>query len=519
MTSKGVVAAGHPATAEAAAIILREGGNAFDAIVAAHLTACVAEPVLTSLGGGGFLMARTAAGENRVYDFFPQTPLARGDPSALDFHPIQANFGSVLQEFHIGMASIATPGVVKGICAIHRDLCSLPMHRIIEPAVRCARDGVTINALQAYTLGVVEPIYRASSASRALYGSPTAEGHLLQEGEVLRLPEFANTLEAFAREGEALFYRGDIAASIVQDCAQHGGHLTASDLETYRVHIRQPLRANYRGAQILTNPPPSSGGLLIGFSLALLEALPVGELPFGSVEHLGLLARVMDLTNQARREHVGSDAPSPELSRRLQEPALLSEYAQALSQQSSKLGETTHVSVVDHWGNVAAMTVSNGEGSSYVVPGTGIMLNNMLGEEDINPHGFHRWPTNHRISSMMSPTLIFAPDGRSIAAGSGGSNRIRTAILQVLSNVLDFDMPLREAVEAPRVHFERGRLDIEGGFDPAAVKALCLDFPDNHVWEDRNLFFGGVHSTLHQPEQGHFEGVGDPRRGGAALLC
>jgi gamma-glutamyltranspeptidase/glutathione hydrolase len=162
--------------------------------------------------------------------------------------------------------------------------------------------------------------------------------------------------------------------------------------------------------------------------------------------------------------------------------------------------------------------LSNGEGCGYVVPGTGIMLNNMLGEEDINPLGFHRWPTDTRIASMMAPSLAVEGDGSITALGSGGSNRIRTAILQVLINMLDFKMPAAAAVEAPRLHFENGLLSIEPGFDDQTVERLAADFDKIDKWDGLNLFFGGVHVARLDGLTGRFTGGGDPRRGGEARV-
>jgi gamma-glutamyltranspeptidase/glutathione hydrolase len=169
---KGAAATGHPLTTAAAEEVLREGGNAFDAIIAAHFTACVAEPVLASLGGGGYLLAEPAEGKSRVYDFFAQTPLNR-PAGELDFYPISADFGPTSQEFHIGLGAVATPGSVKGMFAIHRDLGTMPMQRLVQPAVRAAREGVRINSLQAYIFDVVSPIYLATPGAKALYGSAT----------------------------------------------------------------------------------------------------------------------------------------------------------------------------------------------------------------------------------------------------------------------------------------------------------------------------------------------------------
>jgi gamma-glutamyltranspeptidase/glutathione hydrolase len=172
---------------------------------------------------------------------------------------------------------------------------------------------------------------------------------------------------------------------------------------------------------------------------------------------------------------------------------------------------------MDGAGEAASLSLSNGEGNGWLIPGTGIMLNNMLGEEDINPRGFHRWPTDRRLSSMMAPSIVRLADGRLAALGSGGSNRLRTAILQVISNLVDFGMPVAAAVESPRIHHERDRLSVEGGFEEGELRQLLAEHPDHQLWPGINLFFGGVHSVLVDRGAGSFHGAGDPRRGGVSI--
>ncbi|MCH7958288.1 MAG: gamma-glutamyltransferase, partial [Proteobacteria bacterium] len=201
----------------------------------------------------------------------------------------------------------------------------------------------------------------------------------------------------------------------------------------------------------------------------------------------------------------------------LLDPVFLDTYRrQVLGRPAARRG-TTHISVIDAAGNTASLSVSNGEGSGYLVPGTGIMLNNLLGEDDINPHGFHRWPVDQRMCSMMAPTVLVQADGATVALGSGGSNRIRTAILQVLLNLLEFGMSIEDAVARPRIHFENDLLSIEDGFDPDPLAAVSKTFPNTEVWEEKNLFFGGVHAVRFDAGGGRFDGAGDLRRGGVAL--
>jgi gamma-glutamyltranspeptidase/glutathione hydrolase len=495
----GAVAAGHPKTAEAAIRTYQLGGNAFDAAVAAMAAACVVEPVLTSLGGGGFMLAHAPGQPSRLYDFFVHSPRRRNPETAGGFYPILADFGTTQQEFHIGAGSIATPGTVRGLVQVQRRLGSLPLAEVLAPAIEYARDGVEVNSLQAYIFSIVAPIYRATPAAEALYGG----GALLGSGSLFRQPELADTLDWLAHEGDRPFYEGELAARLVAHCAEHGGHLGADDLAGYRVIERAPLRRLYRGWSVETNPPPSSGGTLIGFALAMLDGQPLASAGFGSPTHLATLAQVMADTSLAREDGL--------LARSEHHRSLLEALRRRLAGHPVNGRGTTHINTMDSAGNCAALTLSNGEGSGELLPGSGIMLNNMLGEEDLNPAGFNRWPCDVRVSSMMAPTLARHSD-RLIALGSGGSNRLRSAILQTLVNLIAFDMPPHAAVEAPRLHLERGTLDIEPGFEPAAVEALCARYPDHRLWAGHNLFFGGAHTVSWDGQR--FDGAGDPRRGG-----
>jgi len=506
-----MVAAGHPATAAAAAEILEAGGNAFDAAIAAHFAACVAEPVLCSLGGGGFLMAAPAVGAPRVYDFFAHTPRHRRPTDELDFHPIHADFGTARQEFHIGLGAAATPGSVAGLFAIHRDLGRLPMRELVDPAVRLAREGIVLDDFQAFIFRIVAPIYLATPASRAIFADPEHPDRVRRAGQRLRQPEQADFLEVLAIEGEDLFRRGEVAAAIDRLCREGGGHLRREDPEHYGVARREPLAVDYRDARILLTPPPSTGGLLVAFGLSLLEAVEGDELARDE-GWLPRLAQVLALTVEAR---LASEAPGDADSlRQLLEPGQLDHYRHQLAGPVSRRG-TTHVSIIDGAGNLASMTVSNGEGCGHLIPGTGIMLNNMLGEADINPGGFHRWRPDTRMISMMTPALLRRADGTTLALGSGGSNRIRSAMLAVISRLVDQNHDLHAAITAPRLHVEGQHLDLEAGFDPG-IQAHVLDqYPDHTLWPEPNLFFGGVHAVM--GKDGGFDGAGDPRRGGVEI--
>jgi len=480
------VAAGHPATCEAAAKDPRRGGNAFDAAVAAGVAAAVVEPALTGLGGGGFLLARTASGESRLCDFFVDTPGRglSGPPELPDFEPVTIRFGHADQVFNVGLGSVAVPGCLPGYLHVHERLGRLPLAQVLAPAIRLAGDGVVLNAEQAYLLEILQPILALSEAGRRLY---TRGGRPLAVGDRLVNAELSRFLERLAGStASAGFAEPDLAQQIAADMEAGGGHVTAADLATYRVRERAPLEFDYRGVRLLANPEPAMGGVLLALALKLLEAGGAMPAP-GSAAHAERLVDGMIETEaiRARGEVVG----------RLR----------------SAQG-TTHVSVGDADGNVASMTTSNGESSGYIVPGTGVMLNNMLGEEDLHPDGFHAAPAGERVASMMCPTLLLKDDRPWLVLGSGGSKRIRTALSQVISNAVDFGMDPRSAVEAPRLHWDGSLVQLEPGISAEAVSALAARWPLNR-WSQKNLYFGGVHAVGAGPV-----GAGDPRRGGSVAF-
>jgi len=491
--SRGIVACGHPKTAEAAVEVLDVGGNAYDAIIAAYLAACVAEPVLASLGGGGYLLANKASGNSSVYDFFVQTPKIKREIDKMDFYPEVVDFGTVTQEFHIGRASIAVPGGVAGIFKINRELGKISLKEIIKPVTRMAREGVEVNSLQAQIISLVSPILKSTDEIFELFKSGTTEGELAQKGDVLKNQDFADFLEVLVKDGEEMFYKGELARKMVEEVGvKRGGHIDYKSLESYKVEVREPLVASYRGTEFMTNPLPSSGGVLMSHTMRLMEGVNVGGMRRSGVEYLKKLSEAMAETNLLREKIMkGRLAP----------------------------GNTTHISVIDGEGNIASMTVTNGEGSGAVVPGTGIILNNMLGEEDLNPGGFHKWKLDTRMSSMMSPSVLKYKDGKRVVLGSGGSNRIRSAILQVVLNLIDFGMNLEQAVEYPRIHFEREVLHLEPGLLELTKerKALEGEFENVEWHKEKGVFFGGVHTACVDVDNRIFSGVGDSRRGGVSV--
>jgi gamma-glutamyltranspeptidase/glutathione hydrolase len=270
---------------------------------------------------------------------------------------------------------------------------------------------------------------------------------------------------------------------------------------------RAPVRAGFRGREVLTNPPPSSGGILIADALELLDRI---DRP-GDTR---VLAEVVASTNRARDSDFLGGLREDGFAERFLAPEKLDAVT---SEIRSHLGSTTHVSVLDENGACASVTCSNGSCSGVWVPGTGMHLNNMLGEEDLNPQGFHRHPPGDRVPSMMAPTVVLRDGRPEIALGSAGSNRIRSAIVQTVAAVIDGGMHAQEAVNAPRLHVEDELVDAEPGVDPGALDALRGAGWRVRQFSDHNLYFGGVQAVARDPDTGELSGGGDPRRGGVAV--
>ncbi len=498
---KGVVAAGDKLTAQAGAQILEMGGNAFDAAIASILTAHLTEPALTSLGGGGFLLAYEKNSEPILYDFFVDVPPKRVDNP--DFYPIYVDFGDTVQEFHIGAGSIAVPGMVAGIYRVHKEKGKLPLKEIIKPAVNLAKKGFYFSEMQASFIKLLEPIFNSTEESRKLYQK---NGKLINEKTLFKNPDYANFLEQFAEEGVLFFYEGEVADKIEKLSIENDGLLRKRDLQRYTVVERKPIDFNFKEYEVLTNPPPSSGGILIAFSLELLDICEFCK--FGTIKHLKNLIESLHITADFRKKYINENLHKEGLEKILQNEELISSYKDQLQKRLNLWGNTTHISVIDKDGNAASVTTTNGEGSGYIIPNTGIMLNNMLGEEDLNPHGFFKWEPYIRLPSMMSPTIVLKDKNPHLILGSAGSNRIRSAIIQTILNYSIFDMDIDNAVNSPRIHFENGTIFIEPGYPEKVIKKI-EEFYKVVVFKEKSLFFGGVQAVT-----GKFEGAGDSRRGG-----
>jgi gamma-glutamyltranspeptidase / glutathione hydrolase len=443
---KGAIAAGHPLTAATGAAVLDAGGNAVDACVAAAFMSWVCESMLTGPGGGGFMLVHHGAG-TVVFDAFVAVPLTVVESElfalAVDFD------GDTQQVFHTGAGAVGVPGTALGLEAAHRRFGSLDWAELAAPAVAAAREGVELTPAQGYLHRILDGLLRHSPEGDTMYG-----GRLLLAGERLVLGDLAATIERIALAGARVLYEGEIAQAIASHVP-----VSLDDLAVYEVIERDPVSVTYRGREFRSNPPPSSGGRLIALGL---ESLGDGF----DIVH------AMEVMEAARVPAAGG---------------------------------TTHISVVDAHGNAASLSCSLGSGSGVVVPGTGIHLNNMLGEADLKGSA----QPGERLTSMMAPSVVLDGGRPRLVVGSAGSERLRGAILQVVANVIGRGMGVEEAVDAPRVHLDAGVVHVEPGIE--------LERENLVRFGRRNLYFGGV-SAVELRADGALAAAGDPRRGGAGLV-
>jgi len=457
---QAAVAAGHPATTAAGIEILSEGGSAADAAVAASLASCVAETVMTGLlGGGHAIYFDAASGRVRNLDCFVAVPGIGAERREVELLHLDVPFGAELVHYAVGPASSGVPGLAAGLEAIWREYGRVPWPRVVEPALRLAREGVDFPPAHAACLAMLAPVMTMNEGAR-IY-SP--EGHLLPAGARLEQPGLAAALEAVAAEGAAgSVYRGSIGEALLGLCAERGGLVTRADLDGYEARWSEPVEVDYLDGRLLTRSGLSG----------VPETVP--RLP--RLRGLAETDRVLALVD-------------------------------VLEATSSGGGDTTNVSVVDREGNACAFTTSLGLGSGDFLPGLDLHLNSMLGEVDLL-HG--RLDPGDRMQSMMAPTLAVDADGLSLAAGAAGGTRLRTALLGVIAGILDEGLMPEAAVARPRFHPAPEIVNAEPGVDEAALATLEASGRLVRRWPERHHYFGGVSVVSRAGASG------DPRRNGAA---
>ena len=455
------MAAGHPATAEAGAEILEDGGSAADAAVAACLASCVAETVMTGLLGGGHAIYFDAAtGRTANLDCFVAVPGLGRDRREVELLELEVPFGSELVHYAVGVGSCGVSGIPAGLDALWSEHGRLPWPRLVEPALDLARGAVPMPAAHASCLAMLAPVMTMNEGAR-IY-SPG--GSLLEEGDPLRQPGLVPALEALAAEGPRSVYEGTIGNALLGLMAERGGLVTEDDLRSYEAVWSEPTRLAFRGYDVRTR--------------AGLSDFPAA------------LADLPELRQLSERERA------------------LALVATLLDPVHGQTG-TTNLAVLDEQGNACVLTTSLGLGSGDFLPGLDLHLNSMLGEADLLVGSLE---SGERMASMMAPSLALDAEGVALATGAAGGTRLRSALLQAVAGILDEGLAPQAAVDRPRLHPAASIVHLEPGFGAETIGALESAGFEAREWPGRHHYFGGVSAVTRSGA------AGDPRRSGAARV-
>jgi len=523
----GVVAAAKPEASEVGIEILKKGGNAVDAAIATAFALGVLEPNASGVGGGGFMIIKMAdMKEAVVIDFRETAPKASTDKMFLG--PDGKVVAGLSSE---GGLSVGVPGEVKGLLYALENFGSGKLSRmqILEPAIDWAMKGVpvTVNLASIIKDNFTKLVKYENGA--AIYLN---DGLPYEIGDTIVNLDYAKTLAKIGAEGADAIYKGEIAQAIVNEVQKRGGILTLEDLANYKVEVRKPVQGTYRGYTILSVPPASSGGTHLIQMLNILENFDLKKSGPGTAATAHLWAETMKMAFADRAKYMADTAfvkvplagltnkdYAKELAAKI-DPAKPMASATAGDPSKYESGSTTHLSVMDKQGNMVAITKSINYffGSGVVVPGYGIIMNDHMDDFVLTPGSVNSVQPGKRPLSSMSPTLVLDPQGRSfMTLGSPGATRIFPTVAQIISDVVDFGMPIQQAIMEPRLfQMASGNLNMEGRYSINAYEALKKLGHTITVRGDYDAYFGGVHAVLYDYNKGMLYGGADPRRDGQA---
>ena len=488
---KGMVISGNTMASQIGADVLKDGGNAIDAAVATALALAVVHPTAGNIGGGGFIVFRPTSGAAEAYDFREMAPAGSSATMFLKDGKYDADI------HHNSYLSVGVPGTVAGLHLAWTTHGKLPWKRLVDPAVKLARDGFPVSVALARSLASMLPQFQRSPAAVAQFSK---KGVPYEAGEILRLPDLARTLQRIADRGAAGFYQGETADLIAAEMKTHGGLITVEDLKNYQAKKREPVRGTYRGFEILSMPPPSSGGTALVEMLNVLEGYDLKASGFGSADTVHLIAESMRRAYADRALYLGDadfnpPLPIDRLTSKAYAATLRSTISRSRASTSSptsftwpaESNETTHLSIVDEERNAVAMTftLEASYGSKIVVSGAGFLLNNEMGDFNAGPglttvDGLIGTPPNmaapaKRMLSSMTPTILAKDGNLAMVTGTPGSRTIINTVLLTILNVIDFGMNAQEAVDAGRFHHQwlPDRINYEKfAFSPDTVALL-----------------------------------------------
>lgn len=525
--TNGVVAAAKPEASEVGIEILKKGGNAVDAAIATAFALGVLEPNASGVGGGGFMIIKMAdMKEAVVIDFRETAPKASTDTMFL------GPDGKVVAGKSVeGGLAVGVPGEVKGLLYALENYGSGKLSRmqIVEPAINWAMKGVpvTVNLASIIKDNFTKLVKYENGAEIYLN-----DGLPYEIGDTIVNLDYAKTLAKIGAEGVDAIYKGEIAQAIVNEVQKRGGILTLEDLANYKVEVRKPVQGTYRGYTILSVPPASSGGTHLIQMLNILENFDLNKTGQGTAATAHLWAETMKMAFADRSKYMAdtafvkvplagltNKAYAKELAAKI-DPAKPMASATAGDPSKYESGSTTHLSVMDKQGNMVAITKSINYffGSGVVVPGYGIIMNDHMDDFVLTPGSVNSVQPGKRPLSSMSPTLVLDPQGRSfMTLGSPGATRIFPTVAQIISDVVDFGMPIQQAIMEPRLfQMASGALNMEGRYSINAYEALKKLGHTITVRGDYDAYFGGVHAILYDYNKGILYGGADPRRDGQA---
>ena len=496
-TPRLAIAAGNVFATRAAARVAKAGGNAVDAALTAAVMGWVAEPFFAAIGGSGFIAVRAPDGNVEIFDgnnTMPTTePREPGQGIERIFLPEYAD-GIYMG---IGAGSVGVPGILAAVHRAWQKHGRIEWPALFEEPIAAARDGFPFPKVSDYYITCTwDEIWSKFPGSREAFA---VDGRPMREGEVLKQPLLAESLQLIADEGPDVFYRGELAAEIAESIADGGGFIGMADLEAYQVEVREPVSTRAFGWEIRSNPPPSVGGAVLVHMLALMENADLSD----PVSRLRAFVEAQHGAMGYRRE-------------KYQDPmsvaAAFDEALTSIRARSQRSSATTHASTADSDGYCCAVTESNGYGSGLVVHG--MLLNNTLGEEELNPMGVHRLPSGSRCHSNMAPTIATQGD-RAVALGSPGADRIVGAIVQAFVNIAVDGASLADAVTAPRAHLdprpEGETLCYEPGLPGEGLPFIQRPYSELH------MYFGSVQAAS-VDHDGTVDAAHDPRRSGGSAL-
>jgi gamma-glutamyltranspeptidase/glutathione hydrolase len=502
------VAAPNRAAAEAGVRVAAEGGNAVDAAIAATLVTMVNEIGVVSPASGGFVTLQVAGGEPVTIDGWVEMPGRGLPPDRLGraVWDVATDYGGGTTTT-VGHGSVATPGGMKALDLAHQRSGKAPWREVVQPAIDVARQGFPLSRTSGYYLGYTHEIIFGwhQPSHRVVHDE---DGVVIKAGTTVLIPELAEALELIAEAGAETMYTGELAELLVRDMADNEGILTAEDLAAYEAIVRPALVLKQNGWTLATNPPPAVGGVAVAAMLALLDGVPAqggwsqSELQrLVEVQYAVFGRRLAELDEEDVRQLEGQK---------------LLDLAAAGDLRALSSPSTATVSVVDDEGDACAITVSSGYGSGVMTPGTGIWLNNALGEQELLPGGPHSLAPGTRLTSNMAPSVARRDgDGAVLAISSPGSDRIPTALAQVYALYTHGGLSLEEAVDHPRVHV-RVREEVVVDYEDDLPVSGSTNLPARPM-PPHSMYFGGVAAAFWAPADG-LQAVGDPRRTGATAI-